>query len=327
MAVDVRREAVIPPASSEVNVYSATMMRARRISWGAIVAGVVIALVTSIALQMLGLSIGAATVNPVSEIDPVEPALGTGAVIWYAASSLISLFLGGFVASHMAGIADETDGVLHGLVTWAVVALLTLWMLSSGVGSILSGITSAASSAISQAGQVVADVSPEVADALNVQDGALASIQNDLRVLVQEANTPAVSSTDEDGIATAQQPQASADQPMTLDEFELNRGVRNFLMLDNIGDADRSDLVTLLTERTNLTEQEAQATVQRWEETFVQIRTEAEDTARQVGQAAADAVTLLAGAVFVALLIGAFAAGVGGAVGTPEPEDYVPDAA
>jgi hypothetical protein len=200
-------------------------------------------------------------------------------------------------------------------------------MLSSGVGSILSGITSAATSAISQVGQVVADVAPEVAQAVDIQDGALASIQNDLRALVQEANAPVVNTTDAEGNATMSQPQASVDQPLTLDEFELNRRVSNFLSLETITDADRSDLVALLTERTNLSEAEAQATVDRWEQSFMEIRTEAEDTARQVGQAAADAVTLLAGAVFVALLIGAFAAGVGGAVGTPGPEDYVPDAA
>src|SRR5688572_27597440 len=100
--------------------------RIRRISWGAILAGVAISLVVMLMLNMLGLSIGAATVNPTTEAEPAA-GLAAGSMIWVAATNLLALFAGGFVAGHMSGLFDDTDGLLHGLVTWAVVTLISVF--------------------------------------------------------------------------------------------------------------------------------------------------------------------------------------------------------
>jgi hypothetical protein len=81
----------------------------RRTSWGAILAGVVLALVVQIALNMLGLSIGASTINPISEADPIEPALGTAALMWIGGTILLSLFAGvGWPAISPARCAPST---------------------------------------------------------------------------------------------------------------------------------------------------------------------------------------------------------------------------
>ncbi len=286
---------------SRADVYNPTVVQphVRRVSWAAILAGAVIALVTMFALYMLGLAIGAATVNPLQEIDPIEPALGTGTVVWLAASTLIGLFLGGFTAGRMSGIANDDDGVLHGLVTWAVVTALTLVMLTTSIGSIINGVTNAFASVVSGA----ADVAPEVASALNVQDGALTSIQNEARDLFATENA--------DGEAVA------ADSPMTLDQFEVNRAISTFLMSnpDDITETDRENLATLIAERTDLSAQEARERLDRWEAAFVEVREDAETAARSAAQAVADATTLLAGAIFAAMVVGAFAAGAGGYVG------------
>jgi hypothetical protein len=81
--------------------------------------------------------------------------------------------------------------------------------------------------------------------------------------------------------------------------------------------------VALLAENSNLSETEARETFNRWEQAFVEVRTQAEETTRRVSQQFADAVTLLAGAIFAAMLVGAFAAGAGGAVGTPDYDTEV----
>ncbi|MBZ0293096.1 MAG: YrzE family protein [Anaerolineae bacterium] len=312
----------------DVDIHSTTVvpMRLRRISWGAIIAGIAIALVVMFALNMLGLSLGAATVNPMTEADPVEPALGTGVVIWYAASTLIALFLGGYVAGRMSGANDDTDGILHGLVVWAVVSLLTIFMLTTSIGNILNGVVSAASQALSSAGQVVSDVSPEVADALNLQTSAIASIQNEASILVRNAETNAatVGTDATNGAATATTDNQNVPEAMTLSQIEVNRAVSQLLTSGEIQDADRQDVINLLAERTNLTQEEAAQTVNRWEQAFTQIRNDAEETARQVSQQLADTVTILAGAVFALMIVGAFAAGAGGAVGVPDFErDHV----
>ena len=63
-----------------------------RISWGAIFAGAVMALVAQLAFSLLGLGIGASAFNPYDN----NPAggLGIGAAIWTLLSVLISLFTG-----------------------------------------------------------------------------------------------------------------------------------------------------------------------------------------------------------------------------------------
>src|SRR4051794_33491551 len=109
----------------------------KRISWAAIFAGLIIALVSQLVLSVLGVSIGATAVNPLTADQSSGQALGIGAGIWLIVSTIISLFLGGWVAGRMAGFTRE--GALHGLVTWGAATLLTVLLLTSAAGGILSG--------------------------------------------------------------------------------------------------------------------------------------------------------------------------------------------
>jgi hypothetical protein len=282
-----------------------------RFSWTAIVAGVIISLVTMFALNMLGLAIGAATVNPAVEAEPVA-GLGTGAMIWLAASNLISLFLGGVVAGRMSGLRNDTDGAIHGLATFGAVILLGLTVATTSVGGIANSVLNAAGQAVGGATQAAAQVAPEVAEALNVQTTTLDSIQSDVSTMFRQAT--ATTTTADDAVT---QEIASARTVPSLDELELNRSVATYLMNGAPTAEDRTALVTMLTERTGISQTDADAMVTRWETSFAEVRANAEEVARNAAQAAADTVTALAGAVFAAMVIGAFAAGIGGMVGTP----------
>ncbi|MEX2263031.1 MAG: hypothetical protein WD696_13830 [Bryobacteraceae bacterium] len=112
--------------------------RFRRVSWGAIFAGVVVALVVNLTLNLLGISIGAATINPTEEVRPAE-GLGVGAGIWFLVASVISLFAGGWAAARLAGTPDRTDAMLHGVVTWGLTTLFTFYLLTTAVGNIVGG--------------------------------------------------------------------------------------------------------------------------------------------------------------------------------------------
>ena len=83
---------------------------------------------------------------------------GFGAGLWWVISSCIALGAGGFVAAWLAGVEIRFDGVLHGLVTWGVATLLTLWLLTSAIGGIVGGGFSALGSVASAAGSGVSDV-------------------------------------------------------------------------------------------------------------------------------------------------------------------------
>ena len=53
----------------------------KRISWSAVFAGVLVAIVTQMLLTLLGLGIGLGTVDPLQERNPVA-GLGIGSAIW-----------------------------------------------------------------------------------------------------------------------------------------------------------------------------------------------------------------------------------------------------
>lgn len=112
-----------------------------RVSWGAVLAGAIIALATQIVLTLIGVAIGLATVNPATGDSPTGTALGAGAAIWFVVSSLISLFLGGYIAARLAG---KVNGWLHGLTTWGTLTLLMLMLLTTAAGQLIgaaSGLT------------------------------------------------------------------------------------------------------------------------------------------------------------------------------------------
>lgn len=99
-----------------------------RVSWGAILAGGVVALALSFLLSLLGSALG------LSVTDRVRPdQLGTGAAAWAIAAILISLFVGGWVAARCTVGEDKGEAVLSGVIVWAVVTSMLLWLTAASV--------------------------------------------------------------------------------------------------------------------------------------------------------------------------------------------------
>ena len=115
-----------------------------RVSWGAIIAGALVAVAIGTMLNLLGLAVGATTVDVVEHSTPDAGTLGIGASIWLLVSNLIGLLVGGYVAARLSGTSDKADATLHGLATWATAYLVSAVLL----GNIVSGVSSAAGSAI-----------------------------------------------------------------------------------------------------------------------------------------------------------------------------------
>jgi hypothetical protein len=122
-----------------------------RISWGAIFAGALIALATQLVLTLIGAAIGLATLNPASGQGPSGTTLGVGATVWVVISSLISLFLGGYIARRLGG---TFNGWLHGLATWATVAMLTMLLLTTAAGALIGTASGLADFAINTSDKV-----------------------------------------------------------------------------------------------------------------------------------------------------------------------------
>lgn len=127
----------------------------KRVSWGSIFAGAVTVLAISILISMLVTSIGLYQFDPTDN----DPASGIGATVGIgtAISMIVSFLIGGFVAGKLAG----TDGVIHGLVVWAVTSIIAILMVVfMAVGAVkmtanvLGSVTSVAGNVLSNAGSI-----------------------------------------------------------------------------------------------------------------------------------------------------------------------------
>ncbi len=314
----------VRPASRATElVETDTIIIARRkVSWGAILAGVVITIVAQIALNMLGMAIGAATINPISERNPIEPGFGTAAVLWFAGTGLLALFAGGWTAAYLADTYSHGNGALHGLVTWAVATLLVFTLVASGLGNLINGLTGAVGQGVSLLTQGAIQTIPEVADSLSLSGQTSDAIGAELRGLLQ-GNTATTGTGETTGDTATDDGTGTVGSTFnSLEEIDFNNRVFSYLNGTQDDSASRDELVTIISERTGLTTEEANAQLERWTTAFNQVRDDAEQTARQVGEQLTNTLATIGGALFLLMLLGSVAAGIGGVVGTRDlPEE------
>ena len=106
-----------------------------RISARAVIAGILVGLAMAAMLAALGAALGT-TVFPGGAVG-IGRGLGLGA--WFLTSFAASSFAGGWIAAASARALRHRDGVLHGVVTWAAMALATTTM----VGGVMHAVAAA----------------------------------------------------------------------------------------------------------------------------------------------------------------------------------------
>ncbi len=284
-----------------------------RISWSSVIAGVLIALVVDVALSLLGLAIGAATIDPAYEATPVDSSLATGAVIWTAATILLSTFAGGWVAGRVAGQPDAS-GILHGLLVWTLLIVIQIVLLFAGVGRVVNSALTLVDEAATFAMQPLAETSPDVARTEDMETTAFDSIEEEALDIMRgspdvEEDTEAVEMEEVPSYPNVAQTEAT---------LALQRVLRQG---EDADDADRQVVIAALAAEGNISEAEAEEILQRWENVYDQVQTTASERAEEAAQAAADALAAAAGIAFAGMVVGAFGAGAGGMVGSPEESD------
>src|SRR4051812_26171378 len=108
-------------------IFSAEGMR---VSWGGIFGGVLAAVGLLLLLAALGVAVGITAVDPQSmQLGK----LGITAAIWTGVSLLLSLFLGGLVASRLGATFDRTTSFFEGFLVWVVSLLLVAYLAAGGM--------------------------------------------------------------------------------------------------------------------------------------------------------------------------------------------------
>lgn len=299
------------------------------------------AVVTQMLLTLLGIGVGLGTIDPVQEQNPTA-GLGIGTAIWYIVSSLLSLFVGGWVAGRLASTPRLFDGVIHGVLTWSLVTLFTVYLLTTAIGKIIGGAGSLVSGIVSTAGSGIAAAAPGLADKAQDQlrkngvDLDLSDLKGEVSQLLRETGKPGLrpEALENQAERAGNQAQSAAGRaasnPQGADETA--DGIIDQFVKRGEGVADQFDrtaAVNVVMNRTGKSRAEAEQVVDNWTKTYQQARVkfdqakkEAEIQARHAADAAASAASKAAIFGFLGLLIGAAAAGYGAKVGTDSKDDY-----
>lgn len=302
----------------------------RRVSWGAVFAGSLIALMVLTLINLLILGIVTPTINPATEAQPFS-GVGTGSAVGLIISNVLALFAGGWVAGHLAGLTRRSDGLLHGLLTWGVVTLVSFLVVSTAAGRLVSGVSSAVGQGLSLAGQGISAVAPDAAqavqDALEQQGVTLDNIQQEAQQLLDQTGnaqlqTENVQEEAQQAGQDVQNAAAEVAQNPQQARQEINQLVSRLFAegQDLTNSADRQDLVNALVERTGISEAEANQAIDNWAATYQQAQEslqQARQGAEEAAQTAADALGTAALWAFAGLLAGAVIAALGGLAGRP----------
>jgi hypothetical protein len=272
------------------------------ISWGAVLAGVVVALVAQLILNMIGIGVGASTLDPGAgpNENPSARGFSIGAGIWWTVSGILAALAGGYVAGRLSGKPKPSTASLHGLTAWALTTLVVFYLLTSTIGGLLGGayrgLTSAVGGAASTAGAAIQTAAQTAAPSLasGVAD-PFSSIEQSLRGATG-GNDPAAL---RDAAVAAVRAAVTGDQQQGADA--------------------RYRAADALAKAQDIPVDEARTQVEGYEQ---QYRQAVETAKRQATEAAAvTARTVSRGALFgaLALLLGAIAGWFGGRMGAVEP--------
>ena len=289
-----RGESDAPHVSLVTPAEDARTILINKVSWGAVLAGVVTALVCQLILNMVGIGIGASTLDPVAGDNPAVSSFSIGAGLWWAVSGVLAAFAGGYVASRLSGRPTESTGGWHGLTSWAATTLVVFYLLSTAVGSLIGGAFTTVSGAVGGLGRTAATVAQSAAPAIAGSADPFSAIERNVRG------------------ATGTDPAALRD-----DFLSAMRG----LVTGDAAQANdaREKAAQALSRYQSIPVEDARARVAAYEKQYRDNVAAAKRQAAEAADVAAKTVSRGALLASLALLLGALASWFGGRFGAVDP--------
>ena len=270
-----------------------------RVSWGAVLAGVVVALVIQLILNLLGLGVGASTLNPAGGDTPSAATFSIGAGLWWALSGIIAALAGGYTAGRLAGQPKEFTGAWHGLTAWALTTLIVFYLLTTTIGGIVGGafrtLGTVASGTAQTLGTAAQTAVQAATPALSRTADPFAEIERSIRGAAGGTDAAAL----RDAAVSAVRAAVTGDPQQAQDA--------------------RERAAQALAKSQNVSIDEARSRVAEYERQYRQVVEQAKQQAIAAAETAATATSR--GALFgaFALILGAIAAWFGGRLGAVDP--------
>ncbi len=295
---------------------------ASAVSWGAIAAGAAAAASLSLILLILGVGLGLSSVSPWSGAGVSAGTFGVSTILWLTLTQLLASAMGGYLAGRLRTKWTEvhTDEVYfrdtaHGFIAWAVATLATAALLTSVIGSILSGGAQAgaamAGGAVGSAASVVGGAAGSAADGTRMAQG------NDGAPMAYFIDSlfrrePSVANATPSGAAGAAD---AIERSSNRDAAEVSRIFMNVSRTEPLPPEDIRYVGQIVAQRTGLAPQEAERRVNdvyaRAQAKFREAEIATRDAADKARKASAYGALWL----FVSLLIGAFVASLSATFG------------
>ncbi|WP_211163160.1 hypothetical protein [Aromatoleum diolicum] len=287
------------------------------VSWGAIAAGAAAGASLSVILLILGVGLGLSSVSPWAREGVSAATFGVSTIVWLTLTQLLSSAMGGYLAGRLRTkwMDTHTDEVYfrdtaHGFLAWAVASLATAVLLTSAIGSILSGGIQAGASVVggvANTATVAAGGFAAPGKMASEESGPMAYFVDSL--FRRNGSAEAASSTG------AAMPAEASERTMTNEAAEVGRIFMNASRAERLPPEDIRYVGQLVAQRTAVSQQEAEKRVTdvyaRAQAKLHDAEVAAKDTADKARKASAYAALW----IFVSLLSGAFVASLAATYG------------
>jgi hypothetical protein len=289
------------------------------VSWGAIVAGAAAAASLSLILLILGVGLGLSSVSPWARDGVSATTFGVSTILWLTLTQLLASAMGGYLAGRLRTKWTEvhTDEVYfrdtaHGFLAWAVASLATAALLTSVIGSILSGGVQAGASMVggvaNTAGAAVGGVAASSRMAQGGEGGPMGYFIDSLFRRDAVAAPTA-------GTAGSTSGMDNSERLAGKDTAEVSRIFMNVSRSEPLPPEDIHYVGQIVAQRTGLSQQDAEKrVVDVYAKAQAKVR-DAEAAAREAADKARKASAYSALWLFVSLLIGAFVASLAATFG------------
>lgn len=273
-----------------------------RLSWGAIVAGFVVATAIQMVLSTLGAAIGLVAFDPGTGDSAME--LGIGVLIWFAVTAVLTMWIGGMTTGRLAGVLTRGDGMLHGVVMWSLSLLLAIYFASAGLGRVIGGAADLLTRATASVAGAAAGAVGQVGSAAVGQAGTLDldALQREVRTALEQTADPAL----QPDTLAAQAQAARGTAGSAASNEAAARDIAERLQA-TAGEVDREDLINVITARTGMSRPEAERAADRIGTVAGDLRARLSRTVgqvgEQVGQTAEDAANVTSKVLWGALLL------------------------
>ena len=280
------------------------------VSWASILAGAVAAAALSLILLALGSGLGLSAVSPWSYAGVSGTGLGIAAIAWLMVMAAASSGLGGYLAGRLRPKwqvpSDETffRDTAHGFLSWAVATVLSAGLLAGAATSMLGTAVkttgAVAGTAVTAAAAAAGSAAAGPASGAKGEESA-----NYFVDMLFRGSRVADPGTD---------PRAIRGEAMTI--------IARALPDAELSPADRSYVAQLVSQRTGISQSEAEQRVVQVAAAAKAAADAAAAKAKAVAEEARRATLHVALWIFISLLLGAFCAALAASIGGRQRDEW-----